>query len=198
MNNEQIIILKTILRTYFTEKCYAKSLTALDEVLTYKGNRKDGVTPIYVHMLCVADFLRSFDVSDDLFAIALLHDSTEDKFSTSNQILKTYDLDISRCVQNLDKTGKTEQEYYYNISDCPRCSVVKGSDRIHNLQTIVGVFSIEKQKSYIEETKRNVLPMLQKASSRFPGLTPIYLCINRILNSQIELIEHLHKAISPS
>lgn len=200
MNNEQIVILKTSLRNYFAGKGYQIAIKALNEVCKYPGLRKDGVTPIFVHMLSTAYYLKSFDhlfhkTADVYFAVALLHDSVEDGFTSGNDISKSYGENISRYVAILDKSGRVESSYYKALAEDPVASVIKGSDRIHNCQTMVGVFSIEKQRKYIEETRSKVIPMLEQAADNFSWLDPIYENIKLVLSSQLQLIEQMHEAI---
>jgi len=212
MNKEQIIVLKTSLRNYFAGKGFEYAIKALREVCTYPGTRKDKITPVYVHMLCIANYLRGFDhlfikrdveaspyfdsLADTYFTVAMLHDSTEDRFTTYDDMKHGYGQKIVDYVSKLDKHGRSEDYYYEGLANCRVGSVVKGADRIHNCQTMVGVFSIDKQKSYIEETRRNVIPMIDKAADNFPYLDPVYDNIRLVLNSQIQLIEQMHEAIA--
>jgi hypothetical protein len=59
---------------------------------------------------------------------------------------------------------------------------------------MLNVFSLTKQKYYIEETETLILPMLKQARRRFPDQEPAYQNIKLILNSQIELIRAVQRA----
>ena len=73
-------------------------------------------------------------------------------------------------------------------------SVVKGADRIHNVQTMIDVFTYEKQKEYIRETQEFIVPMLKEARRRFPRQEPAYENIQHVLVSQAELLQAVHNA----
>jgi len=70
---------------------------------------------------------------------------------------------------------------------------VKGADRIHNVQTMLGVFDLAKQQEYIHETEEYILPTLKEARRRFPHQEPAYENIKHMLQSQIELLVAVHK-----
>jgi hypothetical protein len=44
---------------------------------------------------------------------------------------------------------KPNNEYYAKMIDCPITSLAKGFDRVHNLMSMLGGFTVEK-KNYIE------------------------------------------------
>lgn len=68
----------------------------------------------------------------------------------------------------------------------PIASLAKGIDRMHNHQSMHGVFSAEKQKSCIEETETYILPMLHVARNQFPQQEAAYQNIKHVLQTQIE------------
>lgn len=109
---------------------------------------------------------------------------------------KEFSPEITVIVLKLSKVyqGKKKdlKQYFQENSECPVASIVKGSDRIHNLQNMVGVFSIEKQKSYVKEVEEHFLPMIKKASYNFSQQTGAYHNIKHFLKSQIELVQALH------
>jgi hypothetical protein len=59
---------------------------------------------------------------------------------------------------------------------------------------MVGVFTIEKQRDYIQETQDYILPALKEARRRFPRQEPAYENIKHMLKSQIELLQAAHSA----
>ena len=97
-------------------------------------------------------------------------------------------MDFNQKQKGIEK--KTDS-YYNEIAEDPIPSVVKPADRMHNVQTMIGVFSVEKREAYIEETHHYVLPMLKKAKRSFPEQETVYENEKHILLSQIELIEHI-------
>jgi (p)ppGpp synthase/HD superfamily hydrolase len=77
------------------------------------------------------------------------------------------------------------KDYYRKIKDNRYTSIVKGADRLHNLMTMVGVFSNEKMQSYIDETKEYIIPILQVWDEE-------YVCMRELdlINSLIRNIEY--------
>jgi hypothetical protein len=59
---------------------------------------------------------------------------------------------------------------------------------------MVGVFKLEKLKEYIREVYELFFPMLKKARRLFLHQVNAYENIKHILESQIQLIEAVHKA----
>ena len=101
--------------------------------------------------------------------------------------------EITKIVLTLSKVyqGKKKDmpSYFKAIENCPIASIVKGADRIHNLQSMPGVFSKEKQKEYINEVNTYFLPMIKSASYLFPKQSLAYFNIKHMMKSQIYLIE---------
>lgn len=84
--------------------------------------------------------------------------------------------------------------YYQNIAENNIASVVKGGDRIHNIQTMVDIFNTAKQQEYMSETNSYVLPMLKKARRNFTTQENAYENIKLILQNQMELISAMHRS----
>ncbi len=85
--------------------------------------------------------------------------------------------------------AKEHDAYFCGIADDAIASLAKGGDRIHNLQTMVGVFSREKQLKYVNEVRTQFFPMLKQARRAFPQQERAYENIKHVLEGQIELIE---------
>lgn len=165
----------------------------------HTGMRKDGTTPYFYHPVTVTNYLRPFErlmiAPETAFAAALLHDVVEDCNPSINDVEKEFGKEIADCVFLLSKeTGYVNGYYYDRMAKNPVASIVKGADRIHNIQSMVGVFTEEKQKSYIEETREYTLPMIKEARTLFPEQEGIYENIKLVLNSQIALIESIHNS----
>lgn len=168
----------------------------------HTGLRKDGVTPEYQHQLSIAHLLRTFlghlDSPEFCLATACLHDICEDKDVGFEEINAKFGPEICKSVSLLTKTHRGDkvppEVYYKGIASDPIASVVKGADRINNIQSMVGVFSLEKQKQYIEETETLVLPMLKIARRQFTTQDSAYENMKFVLKSQLELIKAIHAA----
>ncbi len=192
--------LRSALRYWLYGKGYHKAVKAMEYAAKYhKGLRKDGVTPEFYHQLCIAGYVRTLHLiySEETMATAFLHDLIEDYDISASELERQFGKEIAFPVSLLSKRrdGYTIENtpYYLNICNDPIASVVKGADRIHNFQTMIGVFDITKQKEYIEDCKVGLLPMLKKARRKFPEQEPAYENIKHALLSQIDLIECLHK-----
>lgn len=166
----------------------------------HTGKRKDGVTPEFFHQLYIGQYLRTLHTSliypADCLAVAALHDVSEDYFVPNAQLQERFGDQIARPAELLNKLlpdgGKKDMaQYFEDIARCPIASIVKGADRIHNLQSMLGVFSGKKQRDYLDETKTYFLPMIKKARRLFPAQEPAYENIKLMLNSQVQLFEAL-------
>lgn len=194
------------LRYFLGGRKYYLATKAMEYAMVcHTGYRKDGVTPTFSHQLDITSYLRT--MLDQMIhpertlAVAFLHDTVEDVHGVSFDMLESdFGHEISGIVRILTKTydgidnAKLPIELYYRdtMAGCPVASLVKGADRIHNHQTMVGVFSLQKQVEYIQETQKYVLPMIKSARRLIPQQEPIYENMKNILNSQIELIQTIH------
>jgi hypothetical protein len=75
-------------------------------------------------------------------------------------------------------------EYYAKMIDCPITSLAKGFDRVHNLMSMLGGFTVEK-KNYINETLEYTVPMLKLGRRNFPMQESVYENIKFIMTNQI-------------
>lgn len=173
----------------------------------FDGFRKDGVTPEFDHHVSQAQFVRtllpSLSFPEETVATIFFHDTAEDKGTSFDEIASVFSQPAfgERVAQATWKVTKVfrgekydEAKLFKDMSTCPIASIVKGIDRIHNFQTMVGVFSLAKQKQYIEEGVGLFLPMLKEAESRFPAQEAAYKNIRTFLKSQMQLIQAIHVA----
>lgn len=166
----------------------------------HDGTRKDGVTPEFQHQLGIFSYLRTMhhhlELPAQTFAAAFLHDVAEDYDIGFDELEQLFGVDIALAVRLLTKKhrGATvpADTYFDLIAENPVASVVKGADRINNLQSMLGVFSAEKQASYCEEAQKRFLPMLKVARRRFPRQEAVYENIKLMMKSQITLISAIH------
>ncbi len=184
--------LEISLRYYLLGARYIKALKALDLVLRYhQGFRKDGVTPEAQHPIEIALYVSTLkDLIDEekTITVALLHDLQEDYPASWEDMRKMFDNEILYACELLNKHGKKLDFYIDNMKTNHLASIVKGADRIHNVNSMVGVFTKEKQKIYIEEVKLHFLPMLRHARTNFPGQMQSYFNIMTVLRGQVGLL----------
>jgi len=193
------------LRQYLNGAGYFEAMTAMEFASSYHvGVRKDGHTPEFDHQISIALYaltLPNLKHRQEVIATIFLHDVREDYHITDHEIRslfidQTISDRVSHAVENMTKEWrgerKDEQKLFNAMSEDPIASIAKGCDRIHNFQSMVGVFKLEKQKAYIQEAKDLFLPMLKTARRNFPHQALAYENIKHMLLSQIELIEAMH------
>lgn len=182
---------------------YHHALAALEFAHRYHtGLRKDGVTPEFQHQIEIALFaltLPDLMYRQEVIATILLHDVREDYGVTSDEIRNLFfeDLEFAervvRAVENMTKefrgVKKDEAVLFEAMSQDPIASIAKGCDRIHNVSSMLGVFTVEKQKIYIQEVVDLFLPMLKRARRLFPHQVNAYENIKFVLQTQMDLIK---------
>lgn len=180
---------------------YLKCVEALEFASKFHtGMRKDGVTPEFEHQLVITHYIRSL-INNLMYPVetictSLLHDVPEDYDVSFEEITDKFGNRVSNSVEKLTKFHrghkKTNEVYFDGISKDPIASICKGGDRIHNLQSMVGVFNIQKQKDYILEAEDWILPALKEARRLFPQQELAYENVKLMMKSQIELIKFTH------
>lgn len=162
----------------------------------HPGFRKDKITPSYMHQVEMALYALTmlphvmFPVR--LIVAILLHDTPEDNVTVSHEDIKAkFGADSAEDIELLTKEyrGKKKnmdsyfQEMIYNAVS----SVAKGIDRINNLSTMAGVFKLEKQIEYCDETESHFFKMLKGARKNFPEQDLVYENIKFVLTAQIRV-----------
>ena len=172
--------------------CYAKKL--------HSGVRKDQQTPEFQHQIEIALYITTIkNVVDEERAItvALLHDVREDYHIDHEEIEHVFGTDIAHDVKLLTKKFKNtivdKTEYFENLTASPIAALVKGVDRINNLQTMSGVFTLPKQEQYVAEVNDYFQPMLKTASELYPSMFLAYMNIRTMLKHQTQIIEAVIK-----
>lgn len=191
----------TALKYYLIGKNYYNALKALQFARTHHcGFRKDGSTPEFQHQLEICMYLmtlKDLENEETVLTTALLHDSIEDYEISIEEIETKFGKEVTKCVWLLTKQYKNQKKnmdlYFEEISKNPIASLVKGADRIHNVQSMIGVFSKEKQIKYIDEVEKCFLPMIKKAKSNFPSQGAAYFNIQHMLISQVHLVRAIHE-----
>jgi (p)ppGpp synthase/HD superfamily hydrolase len=194
---------------------YYGVVRALDLAERYHiGTRKDGETPEIQHQLEIAQYLRtlapSLQYPAETLCAALLHDLQEDYSVTTAEVHEALDPSwaswtgtprVLAAIERLNKhrvvslsMKKHLIDYLAVVEQCPIASVIKGADRVNNLQSMLGVFSFQKQVQYAEEAKEGYLPMLKRARRRFPEQELVYENLKLMMTSQLELLTAIHSA----
>ena len=184
------------LERYLAKKGYGRALAAMAFARSkHTGKRKDGLTPEFQHQVEIALYITTLKgVRDEELALtaAMLHDVVEDYPVSREEIRDRFGADVEDVVWRLTKVYRGEHkpypEYFAAIAADPTASLVKGADRVNNLQTMIGAFTLEKQHEYADEAVRWFLPMLKRARRRFPDQADAYFNVEQRLKSQLELI----------
>ena len=168
------------------------------------GTRKDGETPKFHHQLSVARFVVTLEphlaLPEQTIAAAFLHDVIEDHGDewTLEGLEHRFGKRVSDAVWLLSKKGrgfKKDPEFYFEeIAPCPIASIVKAVDRAHNIQTMVGVFGLEKQRQYLQEVEDHFFPMIRTARRMNPRQFGAYENTKILLRCQAWLIKRIIEA----
>lgn len=185
-------------------KGFNKAVKAFNFAQAYHTNlRKDG-QPEFSHQVWIANYAVTLpnipdDVMDILLAAIFLHDVMEDYHISFEVISELCGPEVARIVFNLSKVylgEKVDEDLYFaRIASCPLSALAKGCDRLHNISSMVGAFTIEKQKEYIDESETHHLPFLKKARRQFAEYELAFENIKLGLTGRISLIKEIHIAL---
>ena len=165
----------------------------------HNGLRKDGVTPEFAHQVFMMNFARSFDAAllhpDATLSVLALHDVIEDKNVSILEIQAEFGDQIAHPVFLMSapegETAEEKAERFRAMAECPIASVGKAIDRVHNVVSMVGVFTPEKVARYIAESEELILPMMKAARRRFPQQIPVYEISKLMISTHIHNIRTL-------
>lgn len=187
---------KVFLRGWLHSARWWRALDAMEFGATFHvGLRKDGCTPEFAHQIDIAQHIRTLPdlmYPEETMCAAFLHDVREDYRVGDAEIRGPFGPQVADAVERLTKVFRGEKkdpgDYFKAISECPVASVVKGCDRVHNLNSMIGVFTPEKQRAYAQEGEEFFLPMLKAAARRFPRQEAACQNVRLTLRSQIQLV----------
>jgi len=123
----------------------------------HDGQKRKTGEPYYTHPLAVAMMTAEYKFKTHMIVAAILHDVVEDSDCTVELIAKEFTPRIAEIVGLLTREYENKKltvaESIKKIFDATdyEALLIKGLDRIHNLQTIGGMKS-KKQKEIAEET----------------------------------------------
>lgn len=201
------------MRNFLLGANYHRALISLEfNRRLFNGFRKDGVTPEFDHHICQMQFVRTLlphlMKKEVTLATVGFHDTMEDKNLTEEDIVQVYTnrnvevskedekfaWEVARATRRVSKVYKgvkvaSEEDLFEAMAECPVSSFMKAVDRVHNFQTMVGVFSHQKQLDYLAEGQKFFLPMLKKAERNFPEQEAAYKNVKTLLKTQMHLIQ---------
>lgn len=171
-------------------KQWFRALKALEYNLSYHtGWRKDHVTPAAMHQITIANHCLTFidTLIDPIRTViaALSHDTPEDTPVSHAEIRDNFGPESEEDVELLTKkyrgVSKDADTYHDGWADNFVTSVVKPVDRTDNIGSMCGVFKLEKQIQYCDETvyrflgsKSEVPRGLKHSRRKFPEQEAIY------------------------
>lgn len=197
---------RTALKGYCLGRDYVDVLRAITFAENYHtGFRKDGVTPEFQHQVEIALYattLKGLNQEDEskLLQMIMLHDVVEDYNVSLVEIEKLFGKDIAEGVEALSKVvhGKKKDmvAYMRDLVQHPLAALAKGCDRVHNVQSMRGVFNYTKQQQYGLEVRQHFLPMLRAVRDHAPQYRQAVNNIKSMLENQVQWVEYLHDSLA--
>lgn len=193
---------RTALRHLLLGRGWYGACRALEMAAGYHtGMRKDGTTPEFSHQVAIALWVWTLEPQllhpEETVSAALLHDVCEDYDVGFEEIEVGFGPLVAGAVRALTKEHRGVKFGAEQVDDAiaedPIASIVKPGDRIHNHDSMVGVFGPEKIASYVAETESHILPTLKRARRRFPVQEQAYQNAKLTLEAQVRLL----KAMTP-
>lgn len=200
------------LRYWLIGKGFHKALDALEFASRYHvGIRKDDITPELDHQVSIALFARTLPIAEteieDLVCVVLLHDVREDYSRhedvpaglppvTREMIAGAFGEGVANDVELLSKVvngvKKGMDAYFDGIRTSWRACLVKLLDRLHNLSTMQGAFSPEKQVEYAREAEADILPLARYARRAFSRFEPAFENVKLGITLQLNLLHAMN------
>ena len=186
----------TYIRGYATGANMRETLKALAFARKqHDGQIRKNGKPYIIHPLTMACNALSLGIRDDeVVATILLHDVCEDcdvglqELPVNDRVRHSVELMTFELMAG--ETKETAKNRYYNLILQDRAATLtKLIDRSHNVSSMAGTFSREKLKSYIEETRQYVLPLLRKAKTTYPEDSDILFVLKYHMTSVVDSIE---------
>ena len=145
---------------------------ALDTIKKYHGGvRGKSGEPFFTHPLATAIILTDYSQDQEALVAALLHDTVENTSLSLDQVRvmfgETVALLVSKAHNLEDEIKKVKLKTHkhkhrsVNYGD-PRAALIKLADRLHNMRTIGGHSSLDKQKQIAEETLNFFVPIAKQ------------------------------------
>lgn len=160
--------------SYMKGYCAAKRWSDGLQALAFARDKhapqmRKGGQPYIVHPLSMACHAVSLGLdNEDVIVACLLHDVVEDCNVLAGELPIKSESARTSIVHLTHISGVPMDIYYQGITGDEVASLVKLLDRCDNVSTMAGVFSTEKMKSYIDETRNYVMPLWRETKDKFP------------------------------
>ncbi len=158
--------------TYVKAKAQAEKLNQTLAALPlmrekHSGQFRDGIAmvPYAAHPLTLACHALAMGlVDDDVIATALLHDVIEDTDTRPDELPVNDRVREAVCLVSYNTYEGDKKEikplYYANIKKNTLASLIKCLDRCNNLACMADGFTKAKMRTYVVETEKYVVPLL--------------------------------------
>jgi len=165
------------------------NIQAIEKALTiikryHAGVKRKSGEPFFTHPIAVALILLDYCKDQDAVIAALLHDTVEDTSLSLTHIRIMFGNTVAFIVEKvtnlkdmLRRVNLQEHENIYRLmnNEDERAAFVKLADRLHNMRTIEGHPSLEKQQHIANETLNFFVPLAKNL-----GLTAVSQELERI------------------
>ena len=154
-----------------------------------------GEVPYVVHPMDMACHAVALGIrEDEVLAAALLHDVCEDcgvpaeSLPVEESVRKS--VNMLTFTQAADESWEDAKDRYYaGIYTSREAMLVKLLDRCNNISAMADAFSREKMRSYIQETRRYILPMVQRLREQDGALKNALYLLEYHISSVIFTVE---------
>lgn len=205
------------IRQWLLGRNFAMAAFVLEYTLKLHNRRRKDNSHEFSHQVHQALFARTlsayFTYPEETFCAIWLHDTKEDLPISFEEIEKTvrdkynsmriiYEREkltpfnielmmsaVKALTKEYNGVKLPSEEYFGVLAGDEIASLAKGFDRMHNLLSMGKAFNFKKQKEYIEETEKYILPMIKKAQKEFPHQNNAYENIKLVLKTQVNIIE---------
>ena len=133
----------------------------------HAGQFRDGIAsvPYAVHPLTLACHAMAMGlIDDDVIATALLHDVVEDTETSPDELPVSGRVREAVCLVSYNTYPGDKKDikplYYANIRKNPLAALIKCIDRCNNLACMADGFPKAKMRTYVVQTEKYVLPLL--------------------------------------
>jgi GTP pyrophosphokinase len=190
--------LRAKIEAFAAENGLEQTLRALPcAIKLHSGQYRKGIgeVPYVVHPMDMACHAMALGIrEDEVLAAALLHDVCEDcgvpaeSLPVAETVQKS--VKLLTFTQLADESWDDAKARYYADIDTDRTAMlVKLLDRCNNVSAMADAFSREKLRSYIEETRRYILPMAQRLRAQDASLTNALYLLEYHISSVIFTVE---------
>lgn len=157
----------------------------------HKGEERDDGSNYSGHPSRSCRTALNFGVTDDAtLAGTLLHDTREHKKTTDKQLRIDYNDEVADIVDDVTKKDdESIEDWFKRIAKMVKSVLVKGFDRLDNLSTMVGTFTIPQIKRYSDETRKYILPMLENARHVHIEYSDILVALRDEIERVLDLID---------